>query len=292
MTYNLTNISKIIHDFSVQPFGVKLVIGLSIGVFAFVAMFGVVSFSIVMTDGFTDTGSPGRFDFESFILLLACCVLVIVGISGWWDGNRRMRHARDTPTAKIRSAAQGYVELKGTLIRAGGQPPLKSPLSHTDCLWWEYKIQENDGRNLYTIEEGRGSVWMCLEDDTGQCFINPGGAHIRAHQRKVWDVKIPESHHTPLGKAQKAGTYRCTEHLLFPGRELYAIGDFRSINGKHILAATDDDDLRPFILSGEGEIEMIFWARLEALSGAICCLGGAVGAVALLSQLWQHMGWV
>jgi len=286
MAYNLANVSKIIRDFSVQPFGVKLVIGLAIGVFAFVAMFGIVSFLIVITEGFTGTSSPGRFDFESFMQLLGCCVVVIVGISGWWDGIRRLRYASDTPTSKIRSAAQGYVELKGRLTRAGGQPPLKSPLSHTPCLWWDYKIEENDGRKLHTIERGHGSVWMCLVDETGQCLINPGGAHIRAHQRKVWDIKIPEPHHTPLGKEQKAGTYRCTEHLLLPERELYAIGDFRSVNGEHVLGATDDDDLRPFILSGEGEIEMIFWARVEALSGAICCIGGTVGAVALLSMLW------
>jgi len=277
-------LSEKIQNFSAQPFGIKVVIGLAGVVVVFGVLF-VPLFALVLL-GTPDAGGPGGFDSDSFKLLLACCVLVVAGIVGYRDGIQRMRHASDTPTSKIHSAAQGYVELKGTLIRARNQPPLMSPLSHTPCLWWEYKIEENDGRKLYHIEEGSGSVWMCLADETGQCFIDPSNAHITAHQRKIWDVKIHERHHTPLGKAQKPGTYRYTEHLLLAEHDVYALGYFRSINGHHVLAAPDDNDSRPFILSGESEAEMIFWARLEAVSGAICCLGGTVGAVALLSSLW------
>ena len=81
--------------------------------------------------------------------------LSIVG-GGWW-ALRRMVQARyllDTPTSKIRSAAQGYVELYGVL--QGREAPVLAPLSNTPCLWWRFKIEE------YSSSDKRSS-WRVVE---------------------------------------------------------------------------------------------------------------------------------
>src|SRR5690606_9806630 len=55
---------------------------------------------------------------------------------------RNLRTARtieDTPTSKIRSAAQGYVELSGTASSTG--ETIAAPLSGTPCLWYRYTIE-------------------------------------------------------------------------------------------------------------------------------------------------------
>jgi len=247
---------------------------------------GLVLFFALIFGGFNESTTPRKFDSNSFKMLFVCAVFIVAGISGYRNGIRRMRHASDTPTSKIHSAAQGYVELKDTLIPAHNQPPLLAPLSGTPCLWWKYDIQKHGFNGREFIEEGSSDTWMSLADETGECSIDPANAHITAHQIKFWNIKIHKQHHTPLGKKQKPGTYHCAEHLLLPEHEVYALGYFRSVNGKHVLSATGDDDLRPFVLSGKNEAEMILWARIEAISGAICCLAGTVVAVALLLPLW------
>jgi len=287
-------LSKIIRSIDAQPPGsqAQAAIVLAILVFAAVIIVGLFWFFIIISGGFNESTAPRKFDSDSFKMLLLCAVFIVAGIAGYRDGIRRMRHASDTPTSKIHSAAQGYVELKGTLIPVHNQPPLLAPLSGTPCLYWKYDIQKykygfNNFNNLEFIEEGSSDTWMSLADETGECFIDPTNAHATAHQSKSWNIKIQKQHHTPLGKKQKPGTYCCTEHLLLPEREAYALGYFRSVNGKHVLSATGDDDSRPFVLSGQDEAEMILWARIEAISGAICCLAGTVVAVALLLPLWH-----
>ena len=55
-----------------------------------------------------------------------------------WGKNRLIE---DTPISRIRSAAQGYVELSGR----GTMPPNaenKGPLTGIPCTWWRYKIEE------------------------------------------------------------------------------------------------------------------------------------------------------
>ena len=58
---------------------------------------------------------------------------------------QRARWIEDTPTSRIRSAAQGLVELNG-MLDAGGHEPLRSPLSNKPCLWYRFRV-ESDAAN-------------------------------------------------------------------------------------------------------------------------------------------------
>ncbi|RKZ95376.1 MAG: hypothetical protein DRQ43_05505, partial [Gammaproteobacteria bacterium] len=52
----------------------------------------------------------------------------------------RSRMIDDTPTSKIRSAHQGFVELEGEGRLMKGMP-IVSPLSNKQCLWYQYSIE-------------------------------------------------------------------------------------------------------------------------------------------------------
>jgi len=201
---------------------------------------------------------------------------------------RVIRAARNTPTSKIRSAAQGYVELNGTLIQRENTPLLQSPLTATPCLWWSYDIQKKTSTGVgvgkgyhqaawISIDSGESEGWLHLEDGTGQCAINPAGASITGHQSKSWRGNTPHPRDPPITGLRKlsAGGYLYSESVLLPDQPLYAIGEFRTHDGQHTLEAPHDQ--RPFALSGKGEAAVLRSARERVIIGGISFLLGAIG---------------
>lgn len=131
---------------------------------------------------------------------------------------RKTRIMENTPTSRIRSASQGFVELEG-VTRQIGNTLATSPLTETKCLWWFYKVEKRvkSGKNSYrwqTEREGSSTEFFYIEDSTGRCAINPAGAEVVAVHEKVW---------RQLGK-------RYTEKYLHPNEALYALGLFKSRN--------------------------------------------------------------
>lgn len=123
----------------------------------------------------------------TYVLAAALCV------GGAWiciDRWSRARHLLDTPTSRIRSAAQGYVELVG-MLRELAVPQPVAPLTGEPCLWWRYRIEEyrsNGKRSSWNVvERGTSEAWLRLADATGECLIDPRGAEIRAAVREVWE---------------------------------------------------------------------------------------------------------
>lgn len=178
-------------------------------------------------------------DTQDQAIALACSVAAS-GIGAWWFLRRfsQARHLLDTPTSKIRSAAQGYVEFYGVLHETADSQ-LSAPLTNSPCLWWRYKIEEyqadDNKRSWRTLESGCSEAWLRLDDSTGSCMIDPRGAEVRPLTREVWKGSLRH----PLGSAKSGwGTffssgenYRYTEERLHVGQPLYAIGDFRSSGG-------------------------------------------------------------
>lgn len=224
-------------------------------------------------------------DFGGLAISLAFSVGACAG-GGWWC-IRRLSEARfllNTPTSKIRSAAQGYVELYGTLDELpGGQ--LEAPLTGTACLWWRFRIEEYDGsgksRRWRVIESGASEALLWLKDATGECLINPQGAEVRAAVRQVWTGS--ERHPRGLSKGRgllggllSAGSrYRYTEERLHVGQPLYAIGDFHT-QGQEAFDLTQAQGavvrewkgdfaglLRRFDSDGDGRLDPEEWQRLR-----------------------------
>ena len=206
---------------------------------------------------------------------------------GWWC-IKRLSEARfllNTPTSKIRSAAQGYVELYGVLDELpDGQ--LRAPLTGTPCLWWRFKIEEYDDdgkrKRWRVIESGVSEALVRLKDATGECLINPKGAEVRPSTRQVWSGS--ERHPRGLsecvgllGMLFSAGSqYRYTEERLHVGQPLYAIGDFRTQGGTEAFDLTLAQGavvrewksdfagmLQRFDSNGDGQLDPAEWERMR-----------------------------
>lgn len=173
--------------------------------------------------------------FFSLALAAALCIGGAWICIGRWS---RARHLLDTPTSRIRSAAQGYVELVG-ILRELGVPQPTAPLTGEHCLWWRYCIEEyrsNGKRSSWNVlERGTSEAWLRLADTTGECLIDPRGADVHPAFRKVWTGSLRHPRGVApsgwLGLLSSGKRYRYTEERLHDGEPLYAIGDFRTTGG-------------------------------------------------------------
>lgn len=183
---------------------------------------------------------------DRFKLWLIVAGLAAAAAYSFWFAFKawaRNRAIEDTPTSRIRSAAQGYVELSGR----GVLPPdstNKGPLTGKPCTWWRYKIEERGSRgrsrSWTTLQSDTSEVPFLLDDGTGRCLIDPRGAEVFPGARDVWygPSEWPEMH-IPDGTgvfgrlvdAVLTDRYRYTEHRLQPQEQVYAIGSFRTLGG-------------------------------------------------------------
>lgn len=156
-------------------------------------------------------------------------IIVLTGLGLWAFRSMYLsylyaRTIENVPTAKIRSAAQGYVELVGVARMMEGHTT-RSPLSKTVCVWFRYKIEEkvteytNDGsrKKWKTIKKETSDEIFMLEDNTGQCVIDPDDAQVFISNKRVW-----YDHHLVSPR-------RYTEELITENEPLYAIGLFKSV---------------------------------------------------------------
>jgi len=141
-------------------------------------------------------------------------MMALISLIAWMSALRRLRLINATPTSKVSSAAQGYVELIGT-----GKPYeealLISKLRVLPCLWYRYKVEQRGHKNKWnTIDHGESKNLFSLHDDSGTCVVDPEHAEIITKHRDRWTT----------------GNYRYTEWKLIHHDSIYALGEFRTHN--------------------------------------------------------------
>jgi hypothetical protein len=181
----------------------------------------------------------------------------LISLLAWGANFRRSRTVADTPTSRVASAPQGYVELFGTAKMHPGHS-LASPVSQRPCVWYRYIIEERQSNNKWRrIGGGMSGDTFLLVDDTGHALVDPDCAEITTTDKRTWHQD----------------RRRYTEWLLTPGGHLYAIGEFSTEGGSGsaldaggdtnaLLAAWKRDKvelLERFDLDGNGEIDMREW---------------------------------
>ena len=220
------------------------------------------------------------------ILPLVAVVAAVLAFSLAWRNWRRARFIEDTPTARIRSAPQGRVELSGRAQALPG-PPVVAPLTGRSCLWYRYRIerehQEGRGghRRWTTVRSGASDDLFGLDDGTGLCVVDPEGAEVVPGEKDVWygDHEWPAAGPRPRQSRWwgrfGSGDYRYTEERLVPG-PLYAIGWFRTERdgedapGQEVAALMrswkqEPDRMRQrFDRDGDGEIDAAEWGVARA----------------------------
>jgi hypothetical protein len=169
----------------------------------------------------------------------------------------RARLIEDTPTSRIRSAPQGYVELIGEADLMPGEPII-SPLSARTCCWWRYKVERKGDKGWRKIRSEKSQALFLIRDATGECILDPEGASLTPSERSIWygpnvtpstgpDTGIGTTHSqfNRFGLQISINTtfdedYRYTEELILPGDPLYAIGLFSSLGEMDRKAMRDD----------------------------------------------------
>ena len=162
-------------------------------------------------------------------------VVTLAAFIGCFVFLHRARLMENMPTSRLRSAAQGYVELEGDARLMEG-PPIVAPLTLTKCVWWSFRIEEKrqSGKNTnwVTIDRGISDDCFELDDGTGKCVVNPDGAKVIPRHRLTWYGSTPRPDRSPemghgwlrLGFSK----YRYVEERIDNHDPLYALGSFRT----------------------------------------------------------------
>jgi hypothetical protein len=175
-------------------------------------------------------------DQDLWFWLLTLGVAIIGGGAAALRWLKIARLIEDTPTSRIRSAAQGYVELSGRGNPLPGTQNL-APLTQRPCVWWRYRISrkvEGRGKNRrdrwQTIASGTSAVPFLLDDGTGQCIVQPDGAEVIAGESTTWYGDTPFPAGGPGAGLQRFRErhYRYFEERIYEHEQLYALGGFRS----------------------------------------------------------------
>lgn len=191
-------------------------------------------------------------------------LVATLALLAWTMSWRRARRITDTPTSKIFSAAQGYVEIVGH-GRAHPQGMLKSHSGSLPCIWYRYIVERRTGDNKWRrIDSGTSAETFQVDDGSGLCLVDPDHAEVVTTHKRRWSQ----------------GDYRHTEWVLLQHEIVYAIGQFSTVGGANsdLNLNRDVSELlaewkvnRPallerFDLDGDGEIGEDEWllARAQA----------------------------
>ncbi|MEZ0237796.1 MAG: hypothetical protein ACAH06_07015 [Methylophilaceae bacterium] len=186
------------------------------------------------------------------------CFALIAGISffAWVSNFRRGRVIADTPTSKIGSAAQGYVELYG---RANGNKKLVQAKGGSfPGVWYRcttYRL--NSDRKWVASDHVVSESIFEINDGSGVCMVDPDHAEVITTHTRTW----------------YEGEYRHVEEQLFASDRIYVLGEFHTMGGAHthlshkedvsaLLAAWKRDPehlLKRFDLNSDGEIDIREW---------------------------------
>lgn len=208
----------------------------------------------------------------------------------FYFGFRNWRLARlidDTPLSRVRSAAQGYVELSGTASAVEGKTNI-APLSQWPCVWWLFRVEQRRGmgrnQRWETIDHGVSTLPFRLGDETGDCLVDPEGADVRPSSESRWRGPEPWPRGPP-GAGQQLmgwGDYRYTEHRINAGERVSVIGEFRTLGGVSasdvtgevmtLLADWKQDQkalLQRFDSNGDGVLSQDEWEQARAAARAL-----------------------
>ncbi len=217
----------------------------------------------------------------------------------------RDRVVADTPTVRIRSAAQGYVKVSGRALPAGPAPTI-APLSARPCVWWDYAIaeQETDSKGnsrWHEVERATSVELFVLEDDDGaRCLVGPVTAEVTPTVKDVWYGSLPRPLSTPPAKSSllHIGEWRYTERLLAVDARLCVLGELRSHSEVGDVNAATAQKLKEwkqdqqtllarFDLNHDGRLDAAEWeaARRTAASEAQAqTLGADIERISVISE--------
>jgi hypothetical protein len=149
-------------------------------------------------------------------LWLLLAVVAVMAFLAWVFTVRRWNAVGGTPTSRVDSAAQGYVELHGTAEITGGRE-LADPVLDEPCAWFRvetWRLQRKGRRKRWKrLKAAQSARPIGLRDVSGLCHLDIADAEFMAGA----PLRIPVTDDV--------------EHRLWrflPGQPIYAIGEFET----------------------------------------------------------------
>ncbi|MFO8154202.1 GIDE domain-containing protein [Thioalkalivibrio sp.] len=226
-------------------------------------------------EGWLRAADAADFAFAAGALLL----LAGGGLYGFLRYSQLLRLVGGIPTARIRSAPQGLVQLEGAADWLPG-PEIVAPLSGLPCVWYRYRIEEKRGsggrkRRRVIVAQGQSDDLFLLRDETGDCVVDPDGAMVIRPERDVWYSPSRALATGPRGGSRWGGRYRHTEERLHAHQPLLALGEFatrrhegadRHERLRDLLGRwkNDPEIIQRFDSSGDGRLSLPDWERVRA----------------------------
>jgi hypothetical protein len=193
---------------------------------------------------------------QSGLKIGALGLVTVASLLAWLLAFRRYHAIVDTPTARISSAPQGYVELIGHCGLLPGAPPLGFA-NCPPCVWYRYRVFR-DGKQ---IDSGQSHDTFLLLDGSDECVIDPDLAEVVASSRRT----------------TRRDNYTTHTDYLRVDAPLYAIGEFRTLTGteltldrrgaiRELLGDWKQDSnrlLERFDSNSDGEISLTEWQAVR-----------------------------
>lgn len=173
-------------------------------------------------NGFDQTGSVAR--------TVTFAVMLFPVFFSFWFSLKSFKFYKmmlDLPTSKIRSAAQGLVELSGVAIKACQGPDLLTPYTRESAIWRQAKtiytqrIKTNTGyREVSRVVSRLEDKHLCaINDGTGVAYFCPSEAKLQG---------VRES-------TLRRGQYTYHEQWIEPDAPIYLVGTLTTMDKERFV---------------------------------------------------------
>lgn len=188
-----------------------------------------------------------------------------ISFAAWAANLKRNRAIADTPTSKVASAAQGYVELYGKAVNEA-EYLAQGTFMSLPCAWFRHTTYQKDSKGDWVVISRRVSdTVFALNDGSGCCLIDPDDAEVLTTHSRTWIE----------------GNYKNVVEQLMASDNVYALGEFCTIGGASAALNLNEDVaalladwkkdqaklLKQFDLNQDGQVDLQEWklARKAAI---------------------------
>ena len=166
----------------------------------------------------------------------------------------------DTKPCQVSALSEGPCEFQGKIGNV--DPPLVSPWSQQECVYYDFIVIEETGKNAYTVFDDKQTQSFTVTDSSGSVEINPGEGnfHVKIdRQAHSGELNDADSEMQTLLKSRYRNLISTegwfnprryyTERTLAVGDPVYVFGEAKREGGKLVIS----DGVMPLIISEESQ---------------------------------------